>query len=503
MKNQRNSNIELLRIISMFLIVMHHFSFHGINLTNTPISIDRLVYNWLVIGGKLGVDIFVIITGYYMCKSKYTLKKFLKVALQTIFYSLGIFILFRFFVNNPYCKFDSHSLIRAVFPISFYEYWFVSTFILLMIITPFLNNIINEYSKEKLLKVIIIAVLICSVIPTYFSNFVPLGDLGWFAVLYLISGYLRLYPIKVNKKVPIVLSIILYFSIIVLFTSSLSSPSLQNLYVLALAISMFLAFEKMQPHYSKIINIIASAAFGVYLIHDNNYMRPYLWKKILNVQNLYGTGRLFFYAILIIPIVYIACTIIELIRIYTIDKIIMKKVDKILPNITKKIDEYKKCINTLKTKNKRKKYIFTKTNIRIAVIVGIVLFIVIALQGSKFISIHSGSGKTELLFNYIRYLTSVIYLFVPMFIVCIYACAKYRLLFKKENKVFTIGRFLITMAIIILINYLYIRRYHDNVVLSYISYNYTAFLVWIFIQMIVIICLYTNKEDKQLHNIIR
>lgn len=71
--HSRNSNIELLRIISMFLIVVHHMSVHGFtsagrwNLQSFP-SLNQFLVQFMVIGGKIGVDIFVVITGYYLTR---------------------------------------------------------------------------------------------------------------------------------------------------------------------------------------------------------------------------------------------------------------------------------------------------------------------------------------------------------------------------------------------------------------------------------------------------
>ena len=61
----RNSNIELLRIVSMVLIAMFHFSVHGAWPENGPLASDTAV-EMLSFGGKVGVNCFVLITGYFM-----------------------------------------------------------------------------------------------------------------------------------------------------------------------------------------------------------------------------------------------------------------------------------------------------------------------------------------------------------------------------------------------------------------------------------------------------
>lgn len=49
-----------------------------------------------------------------------------------------------------------------------------------------------------------------------------------------------------------------------------------SILVVAIVVKLFIAFTRMKPFYNKWINVVASAAFGVYLIHDNRLVRPYL-----------------------------------------------------------------------------------------------------------------------------------------------------------------------------------------------------------------------------------
>ncbi len=65
----RSSNIELLRIASMFMIILFHFSVHGAWPESGPLASDVAV-EMLSFGGKLGVNCFVLITGYFMVRSQ-------------------------------------------------------------------------------------------------------------------------------------------------------------------------------------------------------------------------------------------------------------------------------------------------------------------------------------------------------------------------------------------------------------------------------------------------
>lgn len=66
MKKVRNSNIEILRIISMLFIVISHYTVHnGVINASLPLGINRTLLEITTLG-NIGVILFVIISGYFM-----------------------------------------------------------------------------------------------------------------------------------------------------------------------------------------------------------------------------------------------------------------------------------------------------------------------------------------------------------------------------------------------------------------------------------------------------
>ena len=93
-KRLRQSNIELLRIVSMIMIVAHHFSVHGnFKFPIDTLTVNRLWTQFIQMGGKIGVDIFVLISGYFLVSSV-TIKKekVIKLWLQIFTYSVVLFL---------------------------------------------------------------------------------------------------------------------------------------------------------------------------------------------------------------------------------------------------------------------------------------------------------------------------------------------------------------------------------------------------------------------------
>ena len=78
MRNKlRESNMELLRILAMVFIVIFHYIYKS-NFQYIELTVNNLFIKsgWFL--GELGVNLFMLITGYYLCKSKTSVKKFFK-----------------------------------------------------------------------------------------------------------------------------------------------------------------------------------------------------------------------------------------------------------------------------------------------------------------------------------------------------------------------------------------------------------------------------------------
>lgn len=160
--HSRNSNIELLRIISMFLIVVHHMSVHGFtsagrwNLQSFP-SLNQFLVQFMVIGGKIGVDIFVVITGYYLINSKFHLKKALNLEAQVLTYSVSILLILVF---TGTIHVSIVTIIKSCLPITYNQYWFVTSYMILYLTFPFWNILIKSLNKIQFLSLIAFLILL-------------------------------------------------------------------------------------------------------------------------------------------------------------------------------------------------------------------------------------------------------------------------------------------------------------------------------------------------------
>lgn len=96
---------------------------------------------------------------------------------------------------------------------------------------------------------------------------------------------------------------------------------------------VFLSFKNIKMKNYKLLNIISSTTFGIYLLHDNILMRKFIWLEYFKVYEHFEDTNLFFYSLKIIILVFIICSLLDFIR----QTLFIFSVDKIIPIIENKI----------------------------------------------------------------------------------------------------------------------------------------------------------------------
>lgn len=358
-KKQRNSSIEVLRIIAMLLIIISHFSVHGVD-DFTPICDLTPCFNKYLLQstqlGSLSVDIFVMITGYFCVKSTFRVEKLIKLILQVFFYSMLIFIVF---TATGLAEFSIKALITSFFPAIFKKYWFFTAYLLLYMLTPFINKYLNAENRKNHLILIIILLFVLRYIPLVVSaiNESSQGSIEFaeFFLSYIVGAYLRLYPDNfLNKKNNSVIALIVCS---VLTVSSVGAITFASKYVSALSnhITMFygrtstliiiiaasslIISSKINIGENKFINAVSACTFGVYLIHDNKYVRNFLWNDIVHAADHVYSKTLVLYIIAVALSVFIVCVAIDFIRQKLIEKPVMAVVNILYSKIRQKAVE--------------------------------------------------------------------------------------------------------------------------------------------------------------------
>ena len=327
----RNSNIELLRIVSMVLIVMFHFSVHGAWPEGGPLSSDTAV-EMLSFGGKIGVNCFVLITGYFMAHGRLKVQSLLRVVLQTWFYSFAILAIFA--VAQP-DLITPERLRKAVTPITSGEYWFITCYLALMVVSPFLNVLYRHLSDDGRRRLIIVGFVVLSLIPTVAARN-PIGsDLAWFFYLYLLGGWLRDRPLWTRRDNALAFAGGVLFVWASMAAIGWAQRELGFSYIgpdyfiwqymvptFAAAVGLFGLFASWELPPVRWINTAAKGALGIYLIHDNPITRAWLWPHLARTCAL-GPAAILAVGVLSGVAVYAVGAAIDLARIRLLEQPVM------------------------------------------------------------------------------------------------------------------------------------------------------------------------------------
>lgn len=147
--SKRNSNIELLRIICMLMIISLHYMYQGDVLNTLSYGDKNYSLAWIIESVcYVSVNCYVLISGYYLCDvTEIKKSKILDVIIETVFYSVGIYAVFCLLGVE---SFNVMSLITGyLFPVIHGEYWFVTVYIVLLLLVPYLNLLIRTLEKEQ------------------------------------------------------------------------------------------------------------------------------------------------------------------------------------------------------------------------------------------------------------------------------------------------------------------------------------------------------------------
>lgn len=157
----------------------------------TGLPANSFLSSCFYIGGKLGANCFMAISAYYLIGSSFKIQRIVSVWKTTFFYGV------LFFVLNFIFHFKTLQIINVLetaLPISYKSYWYITAFVGLLLLSPFLNMVIETLTKNAYKMLLFIMLLMVAVPITVFPKAMPFADeshLLLFVFIYLLIGYYK------------------------------------------------------------------------------------------------------------------------------------------------------------------------------------------------------------------------------------------------------------------------------------------------------------------------
>lgn len=295
MKKVRESNFELLRCILMFMVVLVHYNNDAMGkafLYVTPGTLNYYFVYFMESLAIIGTNGFVLLTGYFSWKkTSVSLRKPVGLLMYVVAYNVLFVVLDTLVLHQPFSiiKFVSCFIPRN---------WYITLYIALMFISPFLNVLIKHLKKETYLGMLGILFLLCSVWPTILdvvhlnvaidlSGMNTVSNIGAssgyslvnFVLLYMIGASIAKFDFFKHKlAMDVIAYLVLSVMICIQQIKVGAGWSYANPLVIMSCVSFFNIFRHL--HFSsKAINVISGASLGVFLIHTQYLVSNTLWSK--------------------------------------------------------------------------------------------------------------------------------------------------------------------------------------------------------------------------------
>lgn len=302
-KVERTIGIDVLRILLAFMVLTLHFngSTTGAvlqNVTFFPVKVFVIMMEALCYPA---VNCYVIISGFFSYKKKKRLKEvFLSLAklyiclltFSLVGYMVGVF------AGNTFCFFE---LINRCFPLTTGQWWYMSCYFAVMMLSPYFNQLLELISLRQHRILICLLVFMFSIAPVVVKYQDSLGgnygySLIWFVVLYFTGAYIQRRELDIRKRTNGSLYLVLYLGLSLflqlfslatsrlVFLNGFSFAAYNSIVVYLQAICLVFTFLKLKTnfivnnkHITKIVVSISSLSMALYVLHCQTDLEIILW----------------------------------------------------------------------------------------------------------------------------------------------------------------------------------------------------------------------------------
>lgn len=356
---RRQSNFELLRILCMVLIVGFHITGQT-GMDGCGLGDGIAYYYCIFIGsaGRLVCNTFVMIGAWFLADSKFRSERIVNLWLEIFVYSVAITIIC---LGIGCEEAGIVTLIQSFFPIFGRPVWFGAEYICLLLMTPWLNEMLGEknmHRTRQVVKLFGILIIGCATLFPVGHTTPAFSELVWFCFLYLFVGLYKRGQMTVCQKIEKYSFVWFLLSYLVLCGMKIVADMtgiepLRYLYTyyrghyeallgFVCSFCLFLAFKNWKVGHNKLVNLISRSTFAVYIIHQTPAFYKYLWNGIFQVDASVENGNMIGYSLLVIAVIFAVSVCVDNIRIFVMDKLVCKC--KVYRMICGQLQKFYQCV---------------------------------------------------------------------------------------------------------------------------------------------------------------
>lgn len=324
---ERLSNLELLRIVSMMMVLAVHIDGASLGFPdlkgNASLATSRDAWILTVEAFTIiGVNCFTLISGYFGIKFRW--KSIGAYLFQCVFYSVGIYTLAS--LLTP-LEFSWTKWVESWMVLTHTDLWYVPAYFFLMLLAPFINAGFSALTKTQTLTLTLLFLLFNVWAGWWWGGaFNPTGyTVVQLVLMYMIGRCIALFfkndgtdpaPLRADNNF-LLLGLYIILSLLTALYATWNPAkafAYNSPFVIAESVVFFLIFTNLRFR-SPFINYAAKSAFAVYLIHKaplvwGNIMRP----GVIKLWNSTTLGQFSFYAFVAIIVIYAICMVADFVR---------------------------------------------------------------------------------------------------------------------------------------------------------------------------------------------
>ncbi len=334
-ETKRFESLDLLRLISMwFIVCIHYIGWGGAASASEIPLLNYALSGGIAVGCNCAVNCFYLISGFFISKNENLSRskgKILKVWTPTFIYSVLIPLLLLLIGK---ASFGGKQIVGFFFPVMTNQYWFSTVFIIMTALLPFIAKLLHNLDNKMLIVFMAILIFVDSIQPLGVNAFANIGyGLIHALTMYVIGFTIRRTDFKIKKIwcalvfVGCVGFIALVTVLSIRFTGDRNRTiaDYNSLIVIVQAVALFLFFLQCKVTWK--FSRIAPYVFGVYLLHENQWARTFLWDTLLQTPKYHSSNLMIVHWLLSTVIIVGIALFIEFLRI-SLGKCVIKLLKK-------------------------------------------------------------------------------------------------------------------------------------------------------------------------------